>query len=109
MRDIKADMKAALIHEYQGYVRAGRKVDAEQVATALKDDYDYDVVKPDDEAKKASAPETTAAPRPPEAAVEPKPEPAGAATKPSAADVDEKSAAAKKTAAKRAPAKPESK
>lgn len=109
MRDIKADMQAALIHEYQGYVRAGREVDAEQVAAVLKSDYGYDVVKPDGEAKKASAPETKAVPRPPEAAIEPKPEPASAAAKPGSADADEKPAAAKKTAAKRTPAKPESK
>jgi len=109
MRDIEAAYKDALIEEYEGYMRAGRSEDAEQVAAVLKGDYGYDVVKPDGEAKKASTPETKAVPRPPEAAVEPKPEPASAATKPRVADVDEKPAAAKKAAAKRAPAKPESK
>lgn len=72
MRDVQADMKAALIDEYESYVRAGREADAAHVAEALKY-YGYDVAKPDGETVTASAPERADAEKPPEAAVEPKP------------------------------------
>ncbi|GAA1065207.1 hypothetical protein [Streptomyces asiaticus] len=80
MRDIKADMKAALVQEYEGYVRAGRSAEADQVAKVLKDQYGHDVAKTDgDGAEKEAkaepkpAPERADAEKPPEAAVEPKP------------------------------------
>jgi len=80
MRDIKADMQAALVQEYESYVRAGRKAEAEQVATVLKDQYGHNVTKTDgDGAEKETkvepkpVPERADAEKPPEAAVEPKP------------------------------------
>ena len=75
-RDIKADMKAALIDEYDGYVRAGRKADAEGVAKVLKDEYDHDVDKKASEEKPKLAstlPERADAEKPPENTDEPKP------------------------------------
>jgi hypothetical protein len=81
MRDIKADMKAALIDEYNGYVGAGRTADAEGVAKVLKDQYDHDVAKKgDSEAKPKVAPtlpERTDAEKAPENTAEPKPRRAG--------------------------------
>ena len=77
MRDIEAAYKDALIDEHEGYVRAGRTAEAEQVAEALKDRYDYDVDKRDGDAKKekepSSAPERADAEKAPETAVDPKP------------------------------------
>ena len=80
MRDIKADMKAALVQEHAGYVRAGRKAEADQVAKVLKDQYDHDVAKTDGggvekeaKAEPNPVPERVDEEKPPEAAVEPKP------------------------------------
>ncbi|MFF7966756.1 hypothetical protein ACFZC3_15490 [Streptomyces sp. NPDC007903] len=97
MKAVDERYKAALIDEYQSYVRAKRTKDAEHVAQVLRDQYDYDVDAQDDETKSAkpeskdvgAAPETTSAGSPPEAAVEPKPAPAN----------DDTKQAAKKTAA----------
>lgn len=78
-RDVKADMKAALIQEHEGYLRANRTSDAEYVASVLKDQYGHDVAKKDgaDAEKKkpeSAAPERADAKKLPEAAVEPKPQ-----------------------------------
>ena len=43
IRDIQADYRAAMIEEYNSYVTAGRKADAEHVARVLKYTFDYDV------------------------------------------------------------------
>lgn len=69
-RDTGADYKAAMLEEYEAYVRAGRTEDAEHVATALKD-LGHDV-KGKRTAKKASAPER-ADQKAPEEAVPEKP------------------------------------
>jgi hypothetical protein len=62
-----ADYKAALIEEYEAYVRAGRDDEAEHVAAVLKSDYSHEVSKKRT-AKRASAPER-ADRKAPEAAV----------------------------------------
>jgi hypothetical protein len=75
-RDIKAAMKAALIEEYDGYVRAGRKADAEGVAKVLKDEHDHDVDKKASEEKPKLAstlPERADAEKPAENTAEPRP------------------------------------
>lgn len=41
-RDIQADYKAAMIEEYEAYVRAGRAEDAKHVASVLKYTFDYE-------------------------------------------------------------------
>ena len=98
MNAIDERYKQALIEEHESYVRARRTKDAEQVAAVLREQYGHEVGEARVETKaKEPAPQTTAEPRPPEAAVAPKPEPASAEVKPTAA---------KKTAAKRAQAKP---
>lgn len=76
-RDIKADMKAALIEEHDGYARSGRAEDAKEVARVLKDEYDHDVTKQghasEDKPKLASTlPENAAAEKPAEDTAEPK-------------------------------------
>lgn len=77
MRDIKADMKAAMIQEYEGYVRAGRETDAEHVAKVLKDQYGHDVAKQeggDERGKNATTlPERADEEKAPEDTAEPKP------------------------------------
>lgn len=80
MRDIKADVEAALIQEHDGYVRAGRKADAEGVAKVLKDEYGHDVAKQSDSGdgaakaeKQDPAPERADVQKAPENTAEPKP------------------------------------
>lgn len=79
MRDIKADYQRALIEEYEGYRRAGRDADAEQVAGVLRDRYGHDVTNGKDAKKaaekpeKSDTPERTDAERPPEDAAPAKP------------------------------------
>lgn len=106
MKAIDDRYKAAMIDEYESYVRAKRTKDAEHVAQALLDRFGYDVhAEPESEESGpaaetkdvAPAPQTTAAAKPPEAAVEPQPKPATAAAKPAAA---KKTATAKTAAAK---------
>jgi hypothetical protein len=76
MRDIEAAYKDALVEEYEAYVRANRKADAEQVAAVLKDRYDHDVAEQDsdtEEKKPSPAPERADAEKAPENTAEPKP------------------------------------
>ena len=54
-RDLQADYKAAMIEEYEGYMRAGRKDAAKEVADELKRTFKHDV----------NAPEKTVEPEPP--------------------------------------------
>jgi hypothetical protein len=87
MTDIQAAYKLAFIEEYEGYRRAGRDADAEQVATILREHYGHEVA-PKAKAKakpEQDAPERTDAERLPENATPAKP--------------------AARTAAKRTPAK----
>ena len=72
-RDFKADMKAALIQEYEAYVRGGREADAEGVAAVLKDEYGHEVSDSGDEKMAPATPERADVEKPPEAAVEQKP------------------------------------
>lgn len=75
-RDIKADIKAALIDEHDGYVRAGRTADARGVAKVLKDEHDHDVDKEASEEKPKLAhtlPQRADVEKPAENTAEPKP------------------------------------
>lgn len=76
MRDIKADMKAALIDEYEGYVRVNRTADAEGVAAVLKEQYSHDVAAKGDDSRAEDvsqpAPERADEGKPPENTAEPK-------------------------------------
>ena len=72
MRDIDADTKAALVEEYESYMRAGRTADAEQVAQALKDQHEHEVGQKARE-EPAHAPEKAEAGKLPEAAIGAKP------------------------------------
>lgn len=77
MSSVDDRYKQALIEEHDSYVRSGRTKDAEGVAKVLKDQYDHDVSKKDDDGgdkpKLASTlPENAAAERPAEDTAEPK-------------------------------------
>lgn len=77
MKAIDDRYKAAMIDEYESYMRAKRTKDAQHVAKTLLDTYGYDVTAQEEPEKEQAAepsvaPETTAAAPPPEAAVEPK-------------------------------------
>jgi hypothetical protein len=65
-RDIDGDYKAAYLHEYAGYVRAGRTAEAKIVAGILRKRFGVEVdPKPKVETTAAAAPpETTEAPKP---------------------------------------------
>lgn len=68
-RDIDADYKAAYIHEYEAYRRAGRSGEAERVAKILREQYGHEVdPKPSKkvapERADTKAPENAAAPKP---------------------------------------------
>lgn len=78
MSSVDERYKAALIEEHDGYVRSGRAEDAKGVARVLKDQYDHDVSKKDDDDGEdkprlsSTLPENAAADRPTEDAAEPK-------------------------------------
>lgn len=77
MSSVDDRYKQALIEEYESYVRSGRTKDAEGVAKVLKDQYDHDVSKKDDEGEDkpklaSTLPENAAAERPAEDTAEPK-------------------------------------
>lgn len=97
-RDIKSAYKAALIEEYESYLRAGRKAAADHVAGVLLAEHDYrvrdDGQEENEKAVEPSAPENTAQSAPKESAVEQKPDTARQA--PAAA---KKTTPAKKTTA----------
>lgn len=77
MSSVDDRYKQALIEEYESYVRSGRTKDAEGVAKVLKDQYDHDVSKKDDEGEDkpklaSTLPENAAAERPAEDTAEPR-------------------------------------
>lgn len=78
MSSVDDRYKAALIEEHDGYVRAGRKSDAEGVAKVLKEQYGHEVAKQgDDDGEKprlaSTLPESADAEKAPENTAEPKP------------------------------------
>ena len=90
MSSVDDRYKAALIEEHDSYVRSGRTDDAKGVAKVLKDQYDHDVTKQDDDSEDkpklaSTLPETAEAQKPPENTAEPKPR-RGARTRPAEGD-----------------------
>jgi hypothetical protein len=83
MRDIKDAYRLALVEEYEGYQRAGRDADAQQVAEVLLKHYGVDVApkktepakpepaKPESADVDDDAPERADAERPPEDTAKP--------------------------------------
>lgn len=117
MRNIRADYKAAYIAEYEAYRRAGRDEDADTVAKILRDHYAHDVetAVPVDDTEKRDGQTVKAPAEPGDQDTEPDgPETpdSGQGEMPDSgqgempAEAEKKTAAPRKTAAKRTPAKP---
>lgn len=76
-RDVDAAYKAALVDEYESYLRAGRQAAADQVARVLLAEHGYNVRgdgKEETETAVVSPAENAAASEPKETAVEAKPD-----------------------------------